>query len=189
MSSEQEEHRTIYLKSSGKLFDKNSHLGECGLLTTIYNHRVKNKTWKIMCAVFSISGIFAIADERGQVFACSIKDNTYHAVRLASTLVASMCFVPSYNSSKSNQLIVAFESGAVALLDVMSKDIIGNLQTPSGSTVRIIRCHPTSQIAVMVSDDMSLTMWDLRFTIYGTMHDRYISYKIIPYANSFPLAH
>lgn len=93
-----------------------------GRLLSIWNYPLRSKLWKLVhCAMhprtgqskqssffypaeFSLfnnnfnsflKGSFALADERGQIFKCSMMSYNYDTVRNASTPVSSMAFIPS----------------------------------------------------------------------------------------------
>lgn len=154
-----DEDHVVYLKTSGKFFNKNNPLLEGGLVTSFKNHSMRNKTWPISTVCCNPkSGAFAIADERGQVYKMSVAHNTYDSIRLASTGVSAMCFI----SQHKNHLVVAYESGSIVVLDAHTKDIIGNLQVKNKSVARIIQSHPTQLKVAIASDDKTLAVWDLK---------------------------
>ena len=131
---------------------------------TFVNHPVRNKVWAISNLCFDPkSGGFALADERGQVYCMSVAHNSYQSVRLASTAVSAMCFV----SGRKNQLVVAYESGSMVVVDTMTKDIVGNLQSRqqqrNGAVARLIRCHPIYPKLLVAADDRSVSMWDIKY--------------------------
>jgi len=106
---------------------------------------------------FENCGGWAKPDEKGQIFYLSLPDNKYQTIRLQSRAVSAMSFV----HSRLDQLVVGFESGNVVLLDLTSKQIIGNICPSNPYAVRIIKCHPGQSKIVMASDDGTLTMWNL----------------------------
>ena len=157
------------LSASGKLKPSSTEVGEP--LCTIINYPVRGRVWHFERIAFhGITGDVAIADERGQIYTINMKDSTYRTSRFASTTITAL----EYIHSRATQLVVAYESGKVIIIDTFCcsrlhcncpKDIIANIQ-PEGfgipSTQRIIKCHPSKPFAVMLSDDLVLTLWDLR---------------------------
>ena len=120
-------------------------------------------TWQLHSATFNRkNGDCIVYDERGQIYFLSIKQNIYRTVRLASTPISAMTYV----SSKSSQIITAYENGDIMLLESdSSSDVINmTVQCPSlgVSPVRIIRTHPTQPLAAMASDDGAIILWDFR---------------------------
>lgn len=123
-----------------------------------------------------------------KIYCLSLAENEYFSVRIVTQPISSISFVPTSR----NTLVVAYENtGMVVLLNLkasdgtntsrtllflvcyyfQTKNIIGNLQVPrnlargkeSGpSTIRLIRCHPKLMVAVMVSDDNVVTLWDIK---------------------------
>lgn len=151
----------VYLRSKGKFLDQNSSAQVDGLMCVIFNIPVRERQWKMRSVCFmSKSGEFAVADERGQVFVLSIADNTYKAVRMASTAVAACEFV----NSRNDEIIISYENGLVLVLDTQTRDIIQNIsiQPTSMATVRQLRTHPSLPLALLVSDDKHIFLWDLR---------------------------
>ena len=122
---------------------------------------MRGRNWPYTSSCVDIhAGNFAVSDDRGQVYSLNIHDNCYKLVRSARTAVCAMCFVPC----RSNQLIVSYESGQVLLIDKDSKEIIGNIQSETSgfAPVRLIRSHPTKAVALLVSEDGVVALWDLR---------------------------
>jgi hypothetical protein len=149
----------LFLSSSGKLFEKSSVTNRDGLIATFRNHHVRNKLWHLSSTCFHPkTGAFAVCDERGQVFNMSIPKNSYNSIRMASVKVSAM----SYVASQKHNLVVAYETGVVVVMDINLKCIVGNIQPKSLATIRLIKTHPILPLLVMVDDDMNLTVWDLR---------------------------
>jgi WD40 repeat protein len=90
----------------------------------------------------------------------SIQENLYRTIRLASTPLSCITFLPSKNS----QLIIAYENGQVLLIDTEFDETIdlslkyGNM---GKSVIRILRAHPTKPLVIMAHDDQSIALWDL----------------------------
>lgn len=149
----------IFLKSSGRFYNKNALAMEGGVVAVFRNHAVRNKTWPISTVCFNAkSGGFAIADERGQVYKMSVQNNLYNSIRFASTGVSAMAFI----SQHKNHLVVAYDSGSIVVLDTHTKDIIGNLQVKNKAIARIIQSHPSELKVAIASDDKTLAIWDLK---------------------------
>ena len=92
----------------------------------------------------------------------SIQDNLYKTIRLASTPLSSIIFIPSKNT----QLITAYENGNVILIDTEFSDTIDlSLKYPDmcKSIIRVLRAHPTKPLVIMAFDDRSIALWDLRY--------------------------
>ena len=123
--------------------------------------------WQLHSASYhKRNGKCIIYDERGQIYIFSVKENIYRTIRLASTPLSAMSFV----TSRSSQIIAAYENGEVLLLNSESIDVINmTAQCPSlaNSTVRLIRAHPSKPVVAMASDDMTVSLWDLRWELFG----------------------
>ena len=149
----------IYLKSTGKFLNRNTPQLEGGLLAVFRNHTVRNKLWALTTVCCNLkTGGFVIADERGQVYKMSAVNNLYNSIRLASTGVAAMCFINQHK----NHLVIAYESGAIVVVDTHTKDIIGNLQVKAKTVARIIQSHPSELKVAIASDDKTVAIWDLK---------------------------
>lgn len=150
-----------YLQTSGKLLNKMQSPSAGGLLVAFRNHAVRNRVWPLTTVAFDRkSGDFAVADQRGQVYYMNMQNNTYEAIRLASTGVSAMAFLRSHKQ----RLVIAYDSGSMVMVDTHSKEIVGNLQQVQSqvqAAVRILRCHPTKPKLLAVADDRSVTVWDL----------------------------
>lgn len=99
-------------------------------------------------------------DERGQIYAFSIKQNKYSNVHLASSPISSMAFILSQPS----QIITAYENGDILLLDTESDNSVNiGVQCPSMTvaTIRIIRTHPSKPIIALASDNKVVSLWDI----------------------------
>jgi WD40 repeat protein len=146
----------VHLASSGRLTELTTGLKtrkeHGGLVCILQNYAMRGRRWKIVCSTSSpISGDFAVADDRGQVYGESVEENNYKLIRSASAPVASMCYIPC----RRNQLLVSYENGQVVLIDTSTKEILANLQTENGSAppVRLIKAHPTKAIVVLAGED------------------------------------
>ena len=130
------------------------------LTHTIYtNHSL---LWKLYSATFNKKNDQCIMyDERGQIYAFSIKQNKYSTVHLASSPISSMAYVLSQPS----QIIAAYENGDILLLDTESDSSVHiGAQCPSMTvaTIRIIKSHPSKPIMALSSDDKVVSLWDIR---------------------------
>lgn len=93
----------------------------------------------------------------------SIQDNLYRTIRLASTPLSCITFIPSKNS----QLITAYENGNVILMDTEFEETIDlSLKYPDmcKSVIRILRAHPIKPLVMMAHDDQSIALWDLNLS-------------------------
>jgi len=154
---------SLYLKTSGQLFDKLAVPTKGGIITSIWNYPARGGLWRLKAAAFNPrTGNFSLADERGQIFACSIENSSYHNVRMASTAISALSYVHGTKTSRANELIVGYENGVVIAVDTRTREIVGNYHAPKRSTVRIIRTHPGKLIVIMAMDDRSICMFDLR---------------------------
>ena len=146
----------IHLGSKGRLLemapsfkDLKSRHGE---ICAIQNFEMRGKQWKFSCSCSSpISGEFAVADDRGEVYLVSVEANSYKLIRSASAPVAAMAFI----SCRRNQLLISYESGQVVLVDTESRDVLANIQTERSGLppVRFVKCHPSKPMVVLASDD------------------------------------
>ena len=119
----------VRLASSGRLMELTTGLKmrkeHGGLVCILQNYTMRGKRWKIVCSANSpISGDFAVADDRGEVYSVSVDENNYKLIRSASAPVASMCYIPC----KRHQLLISYENGQVVLIDTSTKEILANLQ-------------------------------------------------------------
>ena len=122
--------------------------------------------WQLHSVSFNKrNGRCIIYDERGQIYIFSVKENIYRTVRLASTPLSAMSFI----TSRSSQIIAAYENGDVFLLNSESIDVINmTVMCPSlaKSAIRLIRAHPSKPVVAMASDDMTVALWDLRWELF-----------------------
>ena len=65
-----------------------------------------------------------------------------------------------------NHLVIAYESGSIVVVDVHTKDIIGNLQVKTKTVARIIQSHPTELKVAIASDDKTLIVWDVKISLF-----------------------
>jgi hypothetical protein len=116
--------------------------------------------WKLHSASFNKKNEKCIMyDERGQIYAFSIKQNKYSTVHLASSPISSMAFI----SSQPSQIITAYENGDILLLDTESDSSVNiGAQCPSMTvaTIRMIRTHPSKPIIALASDNKVVSLWD-----------------------------
>ena len=148
-----------YLRSNGRILNQHMRRSEYGKLSVLISQQLENNSpyYFHNLAFNEKSGEIALSDEKGQIFYLSLPNNKYQTLRLQSRVVSAMSFV----HSRIDQLVVAFESGNVILLDLTSKQIIGNICPANPCAVRIIKCHPGQSKILMASDDGTLTMWNL----------------------------
>ena len=148
-----------YLRSNGRILNQHMRRSEYGKLSVLISQQLENSNpyYFHNLAFNEKSGEIALSDEKGQIFYLSLPNNKYQTLRLQSRVVSAMSFV----HSRIDQLVVAFESGNVILLDLTSKQIIGNICPANPCAVRIIKCHPGQSKILMASDDGTLTMWNL----------------------------
>jgi hypothetical protein len=149
----------VSLASDGKLWDKNAPIAADGLVSSVCNIPLKHHTWRIdrVCCHAS-TGDIATADERGQVYAYSVANNSYSYVRLASTPVSAL----EYIQCRRSHLIIAYRHGTILVVDTESRSIVSNIQLSRPCTVTQIRTHPSTPVAAMVSADGEVSIWDLR---------------------------
>lgn len=102
-------------------------------------------------------GCFVLADERGQIFKMSLTNNKYQSIRLASIPVSAMAFIPNLK----HHLVIGYENCVVIVMDTNTKEIVGNIQQKNPSPARIIKCHPTLPLLILVADDGFIGLWDL----------------------------
>ena len=145
----------INLKTAGRLLEMALLKGSRdrhGEICAIQNFEMRGKQWKFTCSSSSpISGEFAVADDRGEVYLVSVEANVYRLIRSASAPVAAMSFI----LCRSNQLLISYESGQIVLVDTESRDVLANIQTERSGLppVRLVRSHPSKPMVVLVSDD------------------------------------
>ena len=159
--------RNVYLHEHGRLnLRADAALLEAKEpLCTLSNFPIRGKVWNFThVACNFINGNIALADERGQIIVINLVTSSYQVARLAHTAISSIEFVhPSGGSAKhTGYLIVAYESGRALVIDCSSKESVGHLQSDGASPLRILRCHPSEQVAVSVNDQRVLSIWDLR---------------------------
>lgn len=165
----------IHLNSSkGLLLDKSTKKSKIltNHLASIINYRIRGHRWNINSIKFSTlkSEEFVIWDERGQVYFCNLKKNTYEMVKLASTSVSTIEFLPS----KLGKLIIAYHNGTVIIVDVATKKTLLNVLTgiddfdssannkPPTSPVVLMRSHPSKYILVLVTENGTITLWNTK---------------------------
>lgn len=146
----------VHLKSAGRLLEMTPSFKDLkdrhGEICDIQNFEMRGKQWKFSCSCSSpISGEFAVADDRGEVYLVNVEENAYKLVRSAHAPVAAMAFV----ACRRNQLLISYESGQVVLVDTESRDVLANIQTERSGLppVRFVRSHPSKPMVVLASDD------------------------------------
>lgn len=151
-----EEVPLVQLKSSGRLVEMTPSFkdlkGRGGEICAIENFQMRGKQWKFSCSCNSpISGEFAVADDRGEVYLVNVEENAYKLVRSAHAPVAAMAFI----ACRRHQLLISYESGQVVLVDTESKEVLANIQTERSGLppVRFVRSHPSKPMVVLASDD------------------------------------
>jgi hypothetical protein len=164
----------VYLKSKGYFLTRKVHAREGGRVMTLWNYPLRNRLWSFTTVTFHArTGSFALADERGQVYKMSMSQYLYESVRLASTPVSALCFLVPHK----NHLVIAYENSTIVIIDTQTKEIQGNIHLPhtvansttvSGTTVavakpfaRLIRSHPTKELVIVVTNDMTVHLWSL----------------------------
>jgi WD40 repeat protein len=161
----------ILLRSNGEIVDRNSPRNSFGIMGTIWNQPVRDCLWKIEAVTFNEkTGEFLLADERGQIFNFSSVENLYRLIRPASTHVSAITFAPY----RKLEVIIAYENGAVILLDTESQQVISSISPlPNTSAVsssngycppavRIMHCHPSKPLLAMVANDLTVSLWNLK---------------------------
>ena len=153
---------TLLLRASGSLMEVRSPLTKRielnGLMRVIRNFPQRNKEWAFSCSCANErTGEMSLADERGQVYVMSPADNVYRSVRLASSPVSCLGFV----TSSLNEIVIAYESGVVVVIDSQKKAIVGNLQQVGSSPIRMIRSSPTKPAVILVSDERVVSFWNM----------------------------
>ena len=157
----------IELRTKGSLLDMPSlstmktRRANDGLIRAIKNFPMRGHQWKFTCSCSNAAtGDFAVADDRGQVYVLNVDKNSYQLVRSASNTVCAIAFIPC----RQNQLIVAYESGQVLLLDTETKETLGNLQNEGTglAPVRMISTHPTKAMVLLVGEDCLVSIWNIR---------------------------
>lgn len=154
----EEDPRVIYLKSKGRLPLKTISPTVGGRLLTFCNYPVRNRQWAMEAVtVHPSAAAFVLADERGQLFYMSMDNSIYQSVRLASSKVTALCFLPS-----KAQVMVAYENGSNIIVDAATTDIVGNFQFPfTYGGVRMISAGPDG-LAAMVQGPYTVVLWDSR---------------------------
>lgn len=190
LSSFQTDTVVVRLKTSGNIFDKgvrfvtssiaggiilpddlkqseiNERLAKTSLLATIYNYKLRGHLWKIERVAFhETKSQFLLGDARGQIYVFSLDTNSYEIGRLASTPIASMCFL----HSKPNEIVVSYESGETVIINTSTKAILHTLNivdplnwAPGTSAVRLMRCHPKKELLLMAADNKTVSLWDVK---------------------------
>ena len=136
-------------------------------LCTLSNFPIRGKVWNFThVACNYIHGTIALADERGQIIVINQVSSSYQVARLAHTAISSIEFLHSSGGSAKHTgyLLVAYESGRALMIDCTSKESVGHLQSDGASPLRILKCHPSEQVAVSVNDERVLAIWDLRMS-------------------------
>jgi hypothetical protein len=138
-----------YLSSGGRLITTPTDKPIEGLLASFWNEPSRGREWKMLSACFHrSSGDYALTDEKGQVFYCSMGNNLYHLVRSASSLISAMEFV----QSRQNQLVLSYEQNITVVVDTVSREIIQNVQVQSEGVVRMMRTHPRQPLLALATD-------------------------------------
>jgi WD40 repeat protein len=154
---------TVYLKSKGKLPAFSKHqVQKGGKLLSIWNYPLRNKLWPFNNVDFNIkTGNFLISDTHGQIYYFQLKDslNEYESVKLASKAVSSIAFLQGIKS----MIILCYENGTIVVMNIKTKEIISNIQLPSGSktVIKLIKSHPKKPIIVFVTEDNVVSLWNL----------------------------
>ena len=113
-----------------------------GLLQTLRNFPMRGQLWRIETICFDRHpGEFAISDERGQVFAVSMKRNEYHMLRHASSAITAMAFV----TSRPKQLMIAFESGDIVIVDTITGDNLAKTTIQQPKTLATTTNQPNDE--------------------------------------------
>ena len=115
-----------YLKTHGRLFESNptpTGGSALQLITKLINYPVRDKVWPLSTVWMRRSSMdFIISDERSQLYYCSILEDKYKLLRLASdTKISTVGFV----DCSPNQAVVGYENGRIMILDLNTRDIIG----------------------------------------------------------------
>jgi len=155
-----ENDQITYLRSTGRVLNQHMRRSAYGKLSVLISQPLgeNSEPYHFHNVAFNEkSGEIALSDEKGQIFYISLPDNKYQTIRIQTRAISAMSFV----HSRIDQLVVAFESGTVVLLDLTSKQIIGNICPSNPYAVRVIKCHPGQSKIIMASDDGTLTMWNL----------------------------
>jgi hypothetical protein len=151
-----------YLSSSGRLLSNPIDKPVEGLLASFWNEPSRGREWSMLSACFHNStGDYALTDEKGQVFYCSMENNLYHIVRSASSLISAMEFV----QCRHNQLVLAYEQNITVVIDTVSREIIQNIQPQCTGVVRIMRTHPRLPLLALATDAQTIEMWDLKYVL------------------------
>ena len=126
-----------------------------GLLTTI-----QSRSPLALLAMCDRTGDFALADDRGKIFTFSTADNSFEVAKKATTIGPLSAM--AYLLSKAGVLLLGYATGAVVLYDTAAKKSLAAMQTPSGLSPRLMRCHPLKSMAIMADGANGLSVWDLR---------------------------
>jgi WD40 repeat protein len=162
----------IHLNSSkGLLLDKSKNKSKIltNHLASIINYRVRGHRWNMNAIKFSHlkSEEFVIWDERGQVYFCNLIKNTYEMVKLASSSISCIEFLPS----KVGKILIAYHNGSVIIVDVATKKTLLNVLTGTDdidnnasttSPIVLLHSHPTKSLLVMVSESGIITLWNTK---------------------------
>ena len=149
-----------YITTSGRIYNKLQGCTDDGLLTALLNEPTRGRTWSMLSGcTHKNSGDFALTDERGQVFQCSIEKNQYFTVRTAANTISAM----EYIHSRQSQIALSYEQGQTVIIDTETREIIQNIQPQSLGSVRLLRAHPQSPMLALVTDTQVVEMWDLRY--------------------------
>ena len=100
----------LYLKTKGQLSQVKTSFSERkvadGLIRSIRNFPMRGNEWKFTCSCSNTSsGVFAVADDHGQVYVVDPANNSYRLVRSASAGVSAMQYLPC----RDNQLLGTFD--------------------------------------------------------------------------------
>jgi len=159
---------SVFLQNSGKFFNKNGHEGE---VSTIWNYPIRGHLWKVKKVCYCArTGDFVTVDERGQIYWYSLKLNVYNLIKKAAAPVAAIDFSPS----GTRQLIVAYENGAVLLLDIDTKGVVANVPHLSDSSLGgkapTSLCSHMRTSVTAIAYARALTLWNLKtMSCVGTL--------------------
>jgi WD40 repeat protein len=151
----------LYLDNNGGSFFDSKINGEYGLLSTMKSLSIQKKSSKssFNVACFNeYTGEFILSDEQGSIYHVSLKDNYYHLLRHSRSPISAMVFV----QSRCDQLVVSYENGIVVIIDILTKSIIGTLESSNSSTVKLMKSHIEKSMLATCTEDGTISLWDLR---------------------------
>ena len=128
------------------------------------NFPIRGKVWNFthICCNHN-NGNIAMADERGQIYVINRSKSIYTVGRYASSVLSCMDYVHATGTTEhSGYLLVAHESGKLVVVDTYRKEVIHVLQEEGTAPQRHLKCHPTAHVAISISDEMVLSIWDLK---------------------------